>query len=571
MREETTLHHREGLKQSRVEAIVAQMAGLVLDIRNRGSDSPAIEKAVRGCLAGLTPFLQQNGSLALIVQEEALVFADRVVYSCADKRDSLAFALFRDGIRNLTLEVGLTKEELKDFLCAVNEAFGADPTGSDLVTMLWDRDLDHITFRSVDTHLGKDIGRKINDLIGRCAEAHRRWEPGSVDPGPGFFLSDLGISPPADIRGRASGSDTVSEPDLRALALEALDEDEQALIKECSEICLEIIHAAGDDDLFRGVVWFLGKACEWLVASGDFAWASLIIVKLRDHASDNDTPADKAAVIDDVISRLGEKQKIMLINDHLKELTESRFQEIYGYLTLMAPVAVGPLCEMLAYESERSVRHLLCRALSIIGRDDMSQMARYIKDGRWYVARNMVMILGMMEAPDAIPILTHALSNPEPRVRKELARALGKIRSPEGLALLGSLFDDEDKRVRMASIRAAREIGGDSAIEVLRSTISDKSFRKRPIDERKEMMIAFGSLGRESFDLLRAVLEGKVHRWDRKTQACAAYGLAQMGDQDAAALLKGTIEKGSGSVRYAAAEAYAGIQGIPDTGVADDE
>ena len=69
------------------------------------------------------------------------------------------------------------------------------------------------------------------------------------------------------------------------------------------------------------------------------------------------------------------------------------------------------------------VRYLLCRVISIIGRGNPSRLRRFITDKRWYVARNMVLILGMMETPESLDLLTLALPHPEARVRKELARA----------------------------------------------------------------------------------------------------------------------------------------------------
>jgi hypothetical protein len=339
-----------------------------------------------------------------------------------------------------------------------------------------------------------------------------------------------------------------------------VEENEEVLLKKCTEICFEIAGGAGNDEMFDAVVHFLVNTCEWLVASGDFNSACSIVSGLRSLETAADLPTGRHAIILDSIEQLGEKPRIMQITNHLDHLTESRVEEIISYLELMAPVAVGPLCDLLAESEDRAVRYLMCRAISIIGREDEDRMRQYVLDSKWYVVRNMVLIMGMTGRPEMIPVLEQASSRLEPRVRRELARALGRIKNPEGIEIVRSQLEDKVKQVRSAALTAIRDIGGDAARRVLHDIIKDKTFRNKPLDERKDVMTVYGSLGRESFELLRSILDGQVHRRDKKTRACAAYGLAMIGDDESVDLLRVSADTGRGPIRHAASDALTGIE-----------
>jgi hypothetical protein len=553
-------HRTEKAQTSKVEAILNQIALVLRDMRAYKPENPEILKSLRACLAQLTPFLQQNASLTLLVEENALVYDEKVVYSCAEKLDSLAFVLYRDGIRLITFRAGIAADEIEAFTRAVHDARGADPHQADLVTMLWEKDLTHITYRAVDTYLDAGARERIEGLVNRSAKPDLGWDYGDVVLSRDFFVNELGLSPPQSETEHGPDPKAIGKADVKTLVYEMLEEDEQVLLKRCTEICFRIAGMADNDEMFDAVTAFLGTACEWLVASGDFSSACSIVSGLRSFDGATDLSAEKRAILLDNIGRLGEKRRIMQITSHFNHLTESRVEEIFSYLELMDPVAVGPLCELLAESDDRPVRYLLCRAISIIGREDQERMRQYILDSRWYVVRNMVLIMGMTGRPEMIPVLQQALTHSEPRVRKELARALGRIKSQEGIEILRTQLNDKVKPVRSAALTAIRDIGGNAASSVLRDIIKGKSFRKKPLDERKDMMTVYGSLGRGSFELLRSILDGKVHRWDKKTRACAAYGLAMIGDNESVQLLKTCAGKGGGPMRHAASDALVGLE-----------
>ncbi|MGD8627734.1 MAG: HEAT repeat domain-containing protein [bacterium] len=541
-----------------------RLAAVLKNMKTYEPDSPVIEKSLEILMTSLTEFLSESESLTLLVKEDTISYGDSVCYRCEDKTDCLAFALFRDGIRLLTFRRGLSAREVREFARAVNEARKADPYQADLVTILWEKDLANIGYRAVDAYLEEDERQTIRDLALKCTESQSEKEPEGGILSPETVFNELGLSIDGKTASAGRRPRSVNEMDSRDLIQEMLEEDETNLLKRCSEICAEIANTSDTDEMFNSVVSHLGRICESIVSSGDFLSACSIVSDLRLLASDEETSAARRASIMDTISMLGERRAIRSIGDQLGGLNESRLEEVFAYLALMAPTAVKPLCDLLAESEEKKVRYLLCRAISIAARTEPDRLRPFMNDQRWFVVRNMVMIAGMIGGPTVIPLLRLAASHREARVRKELARSLGRARSEAGLDLLRDFLQDENKSVRLAAISALQEIGSDQVMSVLETVMLDESFGKRPKDEKREIAVAYGSLGMKSFDLLKSIITGEVTGYDDETRASAVYGLAKIGNGECLEFLKGLRGAAGDSTRQAAAEAIVDIEAYQD-------
>jgi HEAT repeat protein len=83
-------------------------------------------------------------------------------------------------------------------------------------------------------------------------------------------------------------------------------------------------------------------------------------------------------------------------------------------------------------------------------------------------------LLGRMNDSRALPPLTAALYDPDPRIRAEAARALGSLDHPEAVpALIAVLESDADADTRMAAAYALGLLGDPRAIDPLLAKLAD--------------------------------------------------------------------------------------------------
>ncbi|MFA6471296.1 MAG: MFS transporter [Candidatus Latescibacterota bacterium] len=88
------------------------------------------------------------------------------------------------------------------------------------------------------------------------------------------------------------------------------------------------------------------------------------------------------------------------------------------------------------------------------------------------VRKNAALSLGKIKSVSALPLLVAELEDRESDLRCEAAEALGKIGNKYALPYLFRALDDNDARVRNVSVTALAEIGGDSVRETLISKFS---------------------------------------------------------------------------------------------------
>ena len=543
-----------------VATIVKQMATVLKNMRTYRSNHPILHKSLEVLYGSLTSFLDRNQSLTLLVKEHDLVYGSSVVYSCEDKMESLAFSLFKDGVRLLSFREGLPPREVHRFMNALNDARDADPYQADLVTILWEKDLAYISYRAVDAYLEDEEKKRIEEMVQKCSdEPEKASREGNELPGSEFFIKELGLSPQQK-KGRVRRKRSrFREAEVRRIVREILDEEDQAILRRCSEICLEILSLQPREDTLNRVVSFLGRICDWLASSGDYLSACTIVSDLRSLAQRADAAESARSSIADTIDGLGEARKVRRLGEQLEQVSEPQAEEIFAYLVMMAPVAVEPLCEILAECEVRKTRYLLCRAISVIAKTEPMRFRHFMQDKRWFFVRNLVMILGMTANPEGLSLLSLAVSHPEARVRREVARSLGRLRDAGGVDLLEKLVTDDNKMVRIASLAAMRDIGSATARDAITPLINDKSFNKKSTDEQREIMRTYGSLGVDGFEFLESVVDGRLKHLDEKAQASSVYGIAMIQTGDAMRLLAELAGHGEGPIRNAAAEAFATI------------
>ena len=545
---------------ARVRTLMRQMVTLLKTMATYEPGHSVFEKSIDMLYTSLKGFLEEHETLALRIRKKEIAFGDQVVYVPIGRSDAFIYPLHRDGVRELTFNKDLTKEELTAFATTLVGAKETDPYESDLVTALWERDLANITYEADDVYLERDESEGIERLGEEVKTARdQQRETAGTQPAE-FLLTEL------DLASNAGASlerevESLGEEDIEKFRLEIAAEDDSALLEKSSSICLEILESTSREDVFRRTARFLGEICDWLVSVQKFMPVCSIISDLRSISERPGVPESTREAIADLIRKRGERDRLLEVDAYVEHLTDAKMEELFCYLGQMEPIAIKPLCQMLAEAETRRVRYMLARAVSIVAKDSVEDLEPFLKDDRWYVVRNITMILGMIATEGTLPYLKQVVRHDEPRVRREAARALGRVKSAEGLPALKGLIQDENKMIRLAAFSAAGVIGGDEARVFLEEVALDPAFETKATDEKRRIMEVYGTLGNGSVEFLSAYIDGKHGAVSDNSMACAVYGLATAGGPKAKKTLQQLLEGGEGPVKYAASEAVSMLEG----------
>ena len=140
--------------------VKAQKAQRLYDGKNEVS-----ERLEKDLYDRLTEILESDGEIHLAVQEFELECEHEVVYESHDRKDSLAFLLYRDGVRRLSLHPGLERFELEAFLSCLNRVALHANDQDDLVTLLWEQDFHSIRYFAVEELAKKDAFPRLEDQL----------------------------------------------------------------------------------------------------------------------------------------------------------------------------------------------------------------------------------------------------------------------------------------------------------------------------------------------------------------------------------------------------------------------
>jgi len=202
---------------------------------------------------------------------------------------------------------------------------------------------------------------------------------------------------------------------------------------------------------------------------------------------------------------------------------------------------------------DRGARRALLDAMVQVGPGSPVVIEEMVEDGRWFVVRNAVNVLGEMEGDVALHHLTGTIVHDDPRVRRETVVSLQKIEEEGAAVLILGRLEDDDPSVRAV---AARAVG---ALELAKGVRALLSLLERENDE--DVIVAacraLGSLGDPSAvsTLEKRATASFFSKPPTAVRVAAYQALAAIGTPHAVSLLDDARSDKDAAVRSVATEA----------------
>jgi hypothetical protein len=511
--------------------------------------------------------LAEFSGIRLVVGQNRLFSQGECVYESADPEDNLARLFFRDGIRELTFHAGIDRAEMGRFLDMVRAAATREST-EDLVTQLWDDSLPHITYIAIDDILDQELGE---------------------EPVPAEFGSDFMNYVDFELDFAELDDDTVPETareeavtragelhrqlmesgDRQILSLtrdeeerlhpEVAEEDQASLVLRVLDTFFDVIDQ-DNDPATRGVIFaVLEKALVTLVAQRQWLSAGHILLAVGDVLDRRGDLVDMhREAIESILRTSTDAPRCEALAEALNRTIAASDESEEAYLAAIRPTGVPALCELLGTVESRRGRMMLVNTLTRIGQGNLDVLVDYLRDDRWFVVRNILLVLGRMKASVAVKHIRPLVTHEDRNVRREALTALSQIGEGEALDALLALLRDSDPRIRVSAARSLARLGK-RAVNPLLQIILAAGFEARPLEERRGF---FESLGRTNspdvLPFLRMLL-GKKPLFKKKEaeemRVCAVEALARMRGPEVKSLLEMALSDPSSVVRAAVAGA----------------
>lgn len=515
-------------------------------------------------------FLNRYHYFILKIEENKLSFRGVTLYENPDLKTSLAFQLYKDGLRELRFMEGLEEGEVDGLIDIMKRSDSINKMEDDLVTLMWEKDFIHISYLATDEYL-----EEMPAIIPANIEQFRANL--TFEPPPQSEMGDIGEETDGtevdyyEIMKRVESSPLVGvdrsvyflTPDeLEGLRKEVESETAPSFVFSVIDILFEILALEKSPQPYQETTGILQKLLDALITLGEFQKASELLTRVNIILNTYELKDWQVDAIRQLSDKAGEPQRIEKIGKILDKGEEIRLEEVSNYLTLLKPNSIQPLIKVLGELNNSKARRMLCEVLIEIGKGNMELIIPFIDDHRWFLVRNIAYILGRMGKESALPTIQKALNHEEARVRREAIQALGIIVSSKAFDLLGKALNDQDDRNRsMAALNLAR-VGKKASLPALLEVVQAKDFSKRDSAEIKAFFDAIGMVGsNDAIKPLEKLLEQKSWFGMGKKDEIrlrAASALALIGTAEARSILEAGRNSKDENIRQACLQAMRG-------------
>ncbi len=240
---------------------------------------------------------------------------------------------------------------------------------------------------------------------------------------------------------------------------------------------------------------------------------------------------------------------------HNPEVRESR-ERLLTLIAAFPGKIEEPLMRHLAAEGDSQARKVLGTALVRLGATAASVLIDHLKDPRWFVVRNVMVILGEIRDQQTTAQIVPLLNHEDIRVRRETLRALTKIGGRSAENNLIRILESADGEMRRQAILSLGALKSTLALPALTELASRKESRGLSPEERKEVIVALGQIGSgEALPCLGGILKRRRFWFggnDDELREAAAEALGKICDDKTLALLENAVDDRSPTVARAA-------------------
>jgi HEAT repeat protein len=513
-------------------------------------DNPTLKGFRDQLLKKFQFFLNKYQSFVIQVGEYDLSFKSRILYENKDVKSSLAFSLYKDGLREIRFMKGLEEWEVQGIIDILKHSENINQLEDDIVTLMWEKDFVHISYLATDEFLEEtpvvipdNVDQFRKNLVFKPLAHHVEVELAEEGSEEGVdldeILSKVNEGPLPFVADRSVYLLTSDE--VEGLRKDVESEVDPTFVFNITDILFEILALEKEREPYHDAVNILIKILDAFLTLGEFTKATDLLKRVYIILKTYDLQNWQIESIQKIIIEAGEEVRIERIGKVL-EREEVRLEDVNAYLSLLQKNSIKPLIKLLGELKNSKARRVFCDALAEIGKNAIEMFTPFIDDRRWYLVRNIIYILGRIGKEQSLPYIQKAFNHEENRVRREAIQALGLIGGPKAIGLLVKALTDNDVRIRcMAAINLGK--GGKKAgLIPLLEVVQSKDFYKREPAEIKAFFNAIGMMGsNEAVPVLQQLLERKSWFGRGKTDEIrmgAANALAAIGTPEAKAILE---------------------------------
>jgi HEAT repeat protein len=517
-------------------------------------NNPVYQRAVENLRASFRKIWQTTDALNLDVGETALRWEDAVVYNQEQRSESVAWTLYKDGIRSISLRPGVEDTEIVRFLAVLHKSKNiTSDAADDVLTLLWAEDFQCIsyTFRELATENAAPVA---------AGETIASMPPGAI-------YTVVQEEVPARRDGIVSIEDFdttlyfLEDREVEYLRKEAEREYGQDLRRNVLAMLFDLLELQTYGTVRAELIGIIENFLPYLLGAADFRSVAYILRETRvvlERA--RELIPEQRAILVGLPSRLSQPEPLGQLLQSLDEATaHPTEEELTETFNEMRPEALPTLMGWIPRLTNERVRALVNASAARLAQEQPAQVLKVLAGSDPGAQLEMVRLAGRLKLPGAAEAMGPLLETGDRTVKLAVVEALLQVASPTALRLLEQGVGDPDRDVRIAAVKFLASRGHRNALTRVEAALTGSQLKTADLTEKMAFYDAYGTLaGPKGVPALAKVLVTRgmfARREDPETRACAAMALGKIRSPEARAALEAATEDKEPLVRNAVTRA----------------
>lgn len=440
-------------------------------------NNPMRSRFLKEAYLNISEFLQGHNEFTLTLTDSEIIYNKHSIYNNDNRMESFAFKLYIDGIREITFQKGMTKDELELFLSITGKDLDSSKSDDDLSTLLWDSGMENIIYT-----IDEDFFNCNTDVLYKETKNPIISFDSILSMELDKCLTKKTYIPPK--------LSTLENHEIESIKKELEIEEKKEPVDDLISILGAILVGEESLDSFSETLEIMDNIYKDLLKQLDFTHSCQILLIYKDLLEEKDLSEQFKNKINDSLNTAGDADTCSMLAESFKDKEPDDYDMFNNLFTLLPGKSTRSIVDLLCMLENMKQRKVLCEILVKRGEKDISPILAKLDDSRWYVVRNMIYILAKISGPKSIDNIKHLAFHKDERVRREILRLLESIKSKESNQILLKMVDDDVKTIRIAAIRQLGLRKDKNGLEHLKSIIINKQFKDKKNAEKREILTA---------------------------------------------------------------------------------
>jgi hypothetical protein len=540
-------------------------------------NNPVYQRAVENVRGAFRQIWQATDDLIFDIGETEMRWEDHPVYTQDQRNESIAWTLYKDGVRSLAFKPGVEDTEIVRFLGVLHKAKNLQADApDDLLTLLWAEDFQFITytFRELATESAVPMERADGAAapIGGGGGGGVAGEARNADPT--TIRHQVEEEAPPKREGLVSVDDFdttlyfLDDKEVEYLHKEVEREYAQDLRRNVLSMLFDLLELQTYGTVRAELLSILENFIPYLLGAGDFRSVAFILRESKVILQRaRELIPEHRQTLEGLPARLSQADALSQLLQSLDEATgHPTEEELSELFTELRAEALATLMGWLPKLNNERVRDLVQTSAERLALTHSAEVLKALGSSDATVQLEMVRLAGRLKLAGAPDGMGPLLERGDRELKLAVVEALTTISSPNAMRLLEKAIDDPDRDVRIAAVKFLGQRGHRNAFPRIEAAVIGNKLKDTDLTEKMTFFEAYGALaGAAGIPVLEKILVGKggllARKEDPETRACAAMALGKIRVPAARDILQRVTQDKEPLVRNAVSRALREVGG----------